>query len=55
MRTGSGRWKADVAPRLEDRLIAIETAKAKLIGVAVTVSLAASAGGTWVALLIAHH
>lgn len=44
-----------IPPRLEERLSSLETSRARLVGLAAAVSVIASAGGTWLGLLIAHH
>ena len=47
--------EAQIPPHLEERVGSLETSRAKLLGMAAAASLIASAGGTWVGLLIAHH
>lgn len=47
--------EGQIPPHLEERLGALETTKAKMFGLAAAVSVIASAGGTWLGLIIAHH
>lgn len=47
--------ESQIPPRLEDRLGSLETSRARLIGLALSVSVISSAGGTWLGLIISHH
>lgn len=47
--------EAALPPNLETRLGILETTKAKLLGMALTVSALASAGGTWVGILLTRR
>lgn len=47
--------ESQIPSRLEERLGSLETSRAKLFGLAAAVSVIASAGGTWLGLIIAHH
>lgn len=47
--------EAEIPPHLDERLHALETARARLLGAALVLSLAASTGGTWIGLVITRH
>jgi hypothetical protein len=47
--------EAQMPLHLEERLGSLETTKARMLGLAASVSVIASAGGTWLGLLVAHR